>query len=145
MNILILNGPNLNMLGSREPEHYGSQSLSDLADLLKKEFPDFNFSFYQSNSEGQLVDRIHKASSDGNHGIIANFAAYTHTSVALRDAVALVEIPVIEVHISNIYKRESFRQHSKTASVCHGVITGFGMSSYKLGVYALIDLVGNAE
>lgn len=145
MNILILNGPNLNMLGSREPEHYGTLTLADLEYSLKEDFPDLNFSFFQSNSEGELVDRIHKASSDGTQGIIANFAAYTHTSVALRDAVASVDLPVVEVHISNIHARESFRQHSKTAPACKGLISGFGMTGYKLGVYALIDLQGNEE
>lgn len=145
MNFLILNGPNLNMLGSREPEHYGRWTLANLADSLKNDFPECSFSFYQSNSEGELVDRLHKASTDGSQGIVANFAAYTHTSVALRDAVATINIPVIEVHISNIHAREAFRQHSKTAAVCQGLISGFGMAGYKLGVYALLEQLKNGE
>lgn len=145
MKILILNGPNLNMLGRREPEHYGTVTLAEIESELQKDFAEHTITFYQSNSEGELVDRLHKAMEDGTEGVVANFAAYTHTSVALRDAVSILTIPVVEVHLSNIHARESFRQHSMTAAVCNGSISGFGFASYRLGVQALLDIAGPGE
>ena len=140
MKILILNGPNLNLLGTREPEKYGNQTLSDVENFVKEEASKLNVEvdFYQSNIEGELVDKIQEAK--GNYdGIVMNPAAYTHTSVAIRDALLAVQIPTIEVHISNIHTREEFRKISLTAPACVGQITGFGINSYKLGLVALVD------
>ena len=140
MKILILNGPNLNLLGTREPEKYGNQTLSDVENFVKEEASKLNVEvdFYQSNIEGELVDKIQEAK--GNYdGIVMNPAAYTHTSVAIRDALLAVQIPTIEVHISNIHTREEFRKTSLTAPACVGQITGFGINSYKLGLIALVD------
>lgn len=137
--ILILHGPNLNLLGSREKEIYGSFSSEDILSELKQEFPDFKFSYYQSNVEGELVNALHEASSRGIFGVAFNAAAYTHTSVALADAVAAIDVPVIEVHISNVHSREDYRHVSYMAGKCKGVISGFGKSSYKLAVLALLE------
>ena len=112
MKIKVLNGPNLNLLGSREVDIYGSASLESIEADLRAQFPDVEFEFLQSNHEGGLVDALHAAQADGFDGVVLNGAAYTHTSVALRDAVAAVTVPVVEVHISNIYAREPFRRHS---------------------------------
>lgn len=137
MNILIINGPNLNLLGVREPEVYGSQSFDAYFEKLKLSFPGLQLSYFQSNHEGEIIDRLHK---DGFHldGIVLNAGAYTHTSVAIADAIAAIKTPVIEVHISNVYKREEFRHHSFISSVAYGVICGFGMDSYRLAIEALI-------
>lgn len=140
MNILILNGPNLNLLGKRDTSVYGSETLNDLEEWLVKEFPEHTFSFFQSNVEGELINRIQQAMGDGTEGIVGNFAAYTHTSVALRDALEPVQSPVVEVHLSNIHAREEFREQSLTGAVVQGVITGFGKYSYALGVRALEHL-----
>ena len=140
MKILILNGPNLNLLGTREPEKYGNQTLFDVENFVKEEASKLNVEvdFYQSNIEGELVDKIQEAK--GNYdGIVMNPAAYTHTSVAIRDALLAVQIPTIEVHISNIHTREEFRKTSLTAPACVGQITGFGINSYKLGLIGLVD------
>ena len=140
MKILILNGPNLNLLGTREPEKYGNQTLFDVENFVKEEASKLNVEvdFYQSNIEGELVDKIQEAK--GNYdGIVMNPAAYTHTSVAIRDALLAVQIPTIEVHISNIHTREEFRKTSLTAPACVGQLTGFGINSYKLGLIALVD------
>ncbi len=140
MKVLILNGPNLNLLGTREPEKYGNQTLSDVENFVKEEASKLNVEvdFYQSNIEGELVDKIQEAK--GNYdGIVMNPAAYTHTSVAIRDALLAVQIPTIEVHISNIHTREEFRKTSLTAPACVGQLTGFGINSYKLGLIALVD------
>ena len=140
MKILFLNGPNLNLLGTREPEKYGNQTLSDVENFVKEEASKLNVEvdFYQSNIEGELVDKIQEAK--GNYdGIVMNPAAYTHTSVAIRDALLAVQIPTIEVHISNIHTREEFRKTSLTAPACVGQLTGFGINSYKLGLIALVD------
>lgn len=140
MKVLILNGPNLNLLGTREPEKYGNQTLSDVENFVKEEASKLNVEvdFYQSNIEGELVDKIQE--SKGNYdGIVMNPAAYTHTSVAIRDALLAVQIPTIEVHISNIHTREEFRKTSLTAPACVGQLTGFGINSYKLGLIALVD------
>ena len=130
MKLLVLNGPNLNLLGSREPETYGSATLSDLEQALKSTFPKVEFSFYQNNHEGALIDKLHETQNDAVQGVIFNPGAYTHTSIALRDAVASIQAPVIEVHISNIHARESFRHQSLLAPVCAGQLCGLGLSGY---------------
>lgn len=140
MKILVINGVNMNMLGFRETEKYGTMTLKD----LEKDLYAFSFELgidletYQSNIEGEIVEKIHSA-KDGIDGIIINAGAYTHTSIAIRDAISAVNIPTIEVHMTNIYKREEFRHHSYLAPVCIGQISGFGANSYKLGLRAVID------
>lgn len=139
LSILVLHGPNLNLLGQREPGVYGSLSLNDINHLLEKQAQDLavDIHFVQSNHEGVLVDQIHSAM--GQHqGILINPGAYTHTSVALRDAIAGVNIPTVEVHLSNVYRREEFRHHSFIAPVAVGQISGFGAQSYILGLQALV-------
>lgn len=136
MNILVLNGPNLNLLGSRDPEIYGSATLKDIELKLIDQYPSHSFTFFQSNHEGELIEQLQKASGQ-YHGVIANWGGYTHTSVAIRDAIDAISTPVVEVHISNIHGREEFRERSVTGSVCIGIITGFGTESYVLGVQAL--------
>ena len=138
MKIAVLNGPNLNRLGKREPEIYGSKTLDDIADELLSSFPEAEFDFYQSNHEGDLVDKLSELADSDFSGIIFNPAAYSHTSIALRDAVSGVGIPVIEVHISNIHTREAFRHHSFTAEVSKGVIAGLGTDGYLLAARALL-------
>jgi len=137
--ILVLHGPNLNLLGQREPEVYGRQTLADidgelatLADQL-----DLAIDTFQSNHEGDLIDRIHASANDGFSGIIINPGGLTHTSVALRDAISSIELPVIEAHLSNIHARESFRQHSYVAGVVVGQVSGFGVTSYQLALRGL--------
>jgi 3-dehydroquinate dehydratase-2 len=144
MNIIIINGPNLNLLGKREPTIYGDQSFEDYLEKLQKMYPEINISYFQSNIEGELIDSIHETGFISD-GIILNAAAYTHTSVAIADAISAVKCPVIEVHISNTAKREKFRHHSFLSPVCKGTITGFGMDSYRLAVEALIQARENAE
>lgn len=136
--IFIVNGPNLNLLGTREPEIYGSETLSDIEKSLTVSFPDVKFEFYQSNKEGELIEFIHLAKRNLAAGIILNAGGYTHTSIALRDAISAVNIPTIEVHLSNIFSRESFRHHSYLSAVCKGIISGFGSKSYHLAVQALL-------
>ncbi|MGK0236629.1 MAG: type II 3-dehydroquinate dehydratase [Verrucomicrobiia bacterium] len=136
--IAVLNGPNLNRLGKREPEIYGTRTLEDLANDLREEFPNIDFDFYQSNHEGALIDRISQIAESDCHGIIFNPGAFAHTSVALRDAISGCEITTIEVHISNIHARERFRHHSHTAAVSKGVITGLGLQGYSLATQALL-------
>ncbi|MCD8508712.1 MAG: type II 3-dehydroquinate dehydratase [Bacillus sp. (in: Bacteria)] len=133
-NYLVLNGPNLNRLGNREPNVYGKGTLDDLEEFLLAEYKDkLKLTFRQSNWEGQLIDWIHEA--DGIYsGIILNPGAFTHYSYAIRDAVASIEIPVVEVHISNVHAREEFRHHSVIAPVCAGQISGFGFAGYKMGI-----------
>lgn len=139
MKLLLINGPNLNLLGTREPHIYGHMTLADIEKALKSiAFTDgFELLTFQSNHEGALIDRIHKARSEDVAGIVINPAAYGHTSIALRDALAGVGIPFIEVHLSNIYKRESFRHHSHLSDLAEGVICGLGWQGY---VYALRQL-----
>ena len=139
--ILIVNGPNLNLLGTREPEIYGKLSLSDIENEIKKlaEKLKIEVSFFQSNHEGEIVDAIGNA-KDKFEGIIINPAAYTHTSVAIRDAIAAVNLPAIEVHISNVYSREDFRQHSFIAPVCIGQIAGLGIDGYLFALKKLASL-----
>ena len=140
MKILVINGANMNMLGFREINKYGTMTLKD----LEKELYAFSFELgidietFQSNIEGEIIDKIHSA-KDRFDGIIINAGAYTHTSIAIRDAISAVNIPTIEIHITNIYKREEFRHHSYLAPVCLGQITGFGVNSYKLGIKAMVD------
>ena len=139
MRLLIVSGPNLNLLGKREPATYGSVTLWDIETRLKEKFPSVKFEFYQSNSEGALIDQIQKAIDGAFDGVVINPGAYGHYSYAIRDAVAALKIPVVEVHVSNIYAREEFRKNSVIAPVCKGVITGFGAMSYELAVRFLVD------
>lgn len=141
MKIEIINGPNLNLLGKREPGIYGNEGFDEYLAQLRKRFPDIDLGYYQSNCEGQLIDRIHAAGFEAD-GIVLNAGAYTHTSVALHDAILAVKAPVIEVHISNVHKREEFRHRSMISSACMGVICGFGLDSYRLAVEALRETVG---
>ncbi len=138
MKILIINGPNLNLLGTREPQHYGTGTMDSVLDALKSQYPRVEFDYYQSNVEGFLIDRLHKTLEEPCDGVVLNAGAYTHTSVALRDAIAAIKVPVVEVHISNVHSREEFRQRSLISAVCKGVIGGFGLDSYRLGVEALL-------
>ena len=145
MRILVLHGPNLNLLGRREPEVYGNSILEDIDTSLQvlAEELGIELRVFQSNHEGMLIDEIH-AAIDRADGILINAGAYTHTSYALRDAIAAVDIPTVEVHMSNIYAREEFRQHSVLAAVCKGQISGFGITSYLLGLRALSGLLRNS-
>ena len=145
MKIFILNGPNLNMLGKRDAGQYGSDTLEDIEHMLIDSFPAHEMTFFQSNIEGELVNAIQSLVDEesGFDGVIANFGGYTHTSVAIRDALEILEIPVIEVHLSNIHAREEFRETSLTGAKAKGIITGFGKHSYVLGVYAMERLLGD--
>jgi len=136
MRILIVNGPNLNLLGKRETSIYGDEGFDGFFIRLQDSFSDVDLEYYQSNVEGELVNKLQSAQVDG---VLLNAAAYTHTSVALRDAVAAIETPVVEVHISNVLSREEFRHTSLIGGVCVGSISGFGLNSYRLGVTALVD------
>lgn len=135
--IIIINGPNLNLLGKREPEIYGNNSFDDYILQLKNTFKDISIEYYQSNIEGEIVNKLHEVGFSYN-GIILNAGAYTHTSIAISDAVAGIETDVIEVHISNVYAREEYRHESKMAKHCKGVIAGFGLNSYKLAINSII-------
>tara|TARA_B100000809_G_scaffold105703_1_gene104232 strand:+ start:30658 stop:31074 length:417 start_codon:yes stop_codon:yes gene_type:complete len=137
MKILILNGPNLNLLGKREPEIYGSASFEDYFNSLKEKYSTIELEYHQSNHEGQLVDKLHEVGFSYD-GVIMNAGAYTHTSVALADAIKGIETPVVEVHISNVHQREEFRHKSFLSPVCKGVILGFGLKSYELGLQSFI-------
>ena len=141
MKILVIHGPNLNMLGTREPSHYGKETMADINRRISEKGAQSGISvdFYQSNSEGEIVDRIQAAMGSYN-GLIINPAAYTHTSVAIRDALLLLDFPVVEVHLSNIYKREPFRHQSMTAGVVSGQIAGFGSNGYLLALDAIAEL-----
>lgn len=131
--ILILNGPNLNLLGKREPGVYGNQSFEDYFETLKGLFPDTELHYFQSNHEGALIDKIHEVGFTFD-GIVINAGGYTHTSIALADALSAVTTPAVEVHISNIHARESFRHHSYLTSRCKGMISGLGLRGYELAV-----------
>ena len=137
MKIEIINGPNLNLLGRREPDVYGHRSFEDYLTDLRQQYPDVELSYFQSNHEGDLIQRLHDVGFEGD-GIILNAGAYTHTSVALHDAIKAVTTPVVEVHISNVHQREEFRHHSLISAACRGVICGFGLDSYRLAVAALV-------
>ena len=137
MKIQIINGPNINLLGKREPGIYGARSFEDYLQELKKRYPQVVFEYYQSNVEGEMINKIHEVGFDYD-GIVLNAGAYTHTSIALQDAIRAVTSPVVEVHISNVHQREEFRHKSMIACACAGVICGFGLDSYRLGVEALL-------
>ena len=136
MKIQIVNGPNLNLLGRREPDIYGQTSFEDYLPKLKSMYPDVQIDYFQSNHEGALIDKLQEVGFSYD-GIILNAGAYTHTSVALHDCIRGIRTPVIEVHISNVHQREDFRHHSFLSPACKGVICGFGLDSYRLGIEAL--------
>lgn len=144
MKILILNGPNLNLLGERDASTYGTETLRTIENNLKKSFPEIEFTFIQSNHEGELIDAIQKARKNSFVALIANWGGFTHSSVAIHDALELLPIPKVEVHISNIHAREEFRERSITGRVMNGVITGFGINSYSLGVVAAKELINKS-
>lgn len=137
MRIQIINGPNINLLGKREPSIYGAVTFEDYLAGLRKNYPDIQIDYYQSNVEGEMINKIHEVGFDYD-GIIMNAGAYTHTSIALQDAIKAVTAPVIEVHISNVHARESFRHVSMIACACKGVICGFGLDSYRLALEAML-------
>ena len=137
--IMIINGPNLNLLGRREPTIYGQQPFDDFLAQLRMHYKDIVIEYFQSNVEGELIDKIHECGFDVD-GIVLNAGAYTHTSIALHDAIKAVKAPVVEVHISNVHQREEFRHKSMIAAACKGVICGFGLDSYTLAVEAIKKL-----
>ncbi len=138
MKIQIINGPNLNLLGKREPGIYGSSSFEEFLPELRKRFPEIEIDYYQSNVEGELINKMQETGFfKGYDGIVLNAGAYTHTSIALQDCIRSLKCPVIEVHISNVHKREEFRHHSMISCACLGVICGFGLDSYRLAIEAL--------
>jgi 3-dehydroquinate dehydratase-2 len=139
MKIQIINGPNLNLLGVREKSIYGSSSFDNYLIDLRTQYPEIEIAYYQSNVEGELINKLHEVGFSYN-GIIMNAGAYTHTSIAIADAIAAINTPVIEVHISNVYKREEFRHASMLAASCKGVIAGFGLDSYRLGIENIIKV-----
>lgn len=138
MKILIMNGPNLNLLGVREPGIYGNNSFESYLPQLKERYPDTELEYYQSNIEGEMINKLQEVGFTYD-GVVLNAGAYTHTSVALHDCIRSLKCPVIEVHISNVHTREEFRHHSYLSPACKGVICGFGLDSYRLGVEALIE------
>lgn len=143
MKITIINGPNLNLLGTREPSVYGSETLSDIENMIKAEAEKYTCEtdFFQSNHEGEIIDRLHQCRCDGTDAVVINAGAFTHYSYAIRDAISSIEIPCVEVHMSNIHAREEFRHTSVIAPVCKGQICGFGSMSYILGFSAAYRLV----
>jgi 3-dehydroquinate dehydratase II len=145
ISILVLHGPNLNLLGRREPQFYGKLTLAEIDRLLQEEAHKIavSLSCLQSNHEGALVDAIHEA-VETHHGIVINAGAYTHTSIAIRDALSAVKLPTVEVHLSNIYQREEFRHHSYIAPIAIGQISGFGADSYRFGLQALVNYLLNS-
>ena len=138
MKIQIINGPNLNLLGKREPETYGSESFESYFEKLKSRFNSASLSYFQSNVEGEIINQIHKVGFDFD-GIVLNAGAYTHTSIAIHDAIGGIKTPVVEVHISNIYAREEFRHKSLITSKCAGLITGFGLEGYAMAISYLLN------
>lgn len=141
MKILVANGPNLNLTGKRDPQIYGSDTLDMINSEMKERFPSVEFEFYQTNSEGELINKIQVAEHEGFNGIVLNAGALSHYSYALRDAIAAVKIPVVEVHLSQVLSREDFRRKSVIGEVCKGSVTGFGKFSYYAAVYAIINLL----
>lgn len=137
MKIVIINGPNLNLLGKREPEIYGSNSFEDFFEILKEKYKQVELYYFQSNIEGEIIDKLHEVGFDFS-GVILNAGAYTHTSVAIGDAIKAIETPVIEVHISNVHSREDFRHVSYIAPNAKGVIAGFGLQSYELAIQSFL-------
>lgn len=139
MKVLIINGPNLNLLGVREPQIYGKVGMEEYLQALRADYPEVEIDYFQSNMEGEIIDRLHADGFDNElAGIILNAGAYTHTSLAIADAIRSIEVPVVEVHISNVWSREPERQRSLISGACRGVIAGFGLDSYRLGLEALI-------
>jgi len=138
MKIQIINGPNINLLGKREPSIYGARSFEDYLAELKERFPQVEMDYYQSNVEGEMINKIHEVGFDYD-GIVLNAGAYTHTSIALQDAIRAVSAPTIEVHISNVHQREEFRHRSMISCACVGVICGFGLDSYRLAIEVLLE------
>lgn len=139
MNILIINGPNLNLVGRREPGIYGDKSIDTYLKSLFEKYSDIDFDYFQSNHEGAIIDKLHEVGfSPDINGIILNAGAYTHTSLAIADAIAAIKVPVVEVHISNVHAREEIRHRSMISHVCRGVIAGFGLDSYRLAVESFI-------
>ena len=139
MKIAIINGPNLNLLGVREPSIYGNEGFESYLKTLREKYSDVEISYFQSNHEGAIIDELHRVGFDYD-GIVLNAGAYTHTSIAIADAISAINTPVIEVHISNVHKREEVRHHSMISRVCKGVIAGFGLDSYRLAIEAGIQL-----
>lgn len=137
MKIQIINGPNLNLLGKREPGIYGSEGFESFFKTLKSTFPDLELHYFQSNVEGEIINKLHDVGFSFD-GVVMNAGAYTHTSVAIADAIAGINAPVVEVHISNVYNREEFRHHSMMAKNCKGIITGFGLKSYELAIRSFL-------
>jgi 3-dehydroquinate dehydratase-2 len=137
MKLIIINGPNLNLLGVREPSVYGNKSFLEYLEELRKKFPSVQIEYFQSNVEGEIINKLHEVGFSYD-GIILNAGGYTHTSVAIADAIAAIKIPVVEVHISNIYSREKFRHTSLIAGKCKGSISGFGLDSYRLAVESFL-------
>lgn len=139
MRIQIINGPNLNLLGTREPEIYGKKGFEEYLNVLRNAFPNIRIDYYQSNVEGELINKIHEVGFEAD-GIVLNAGAYTHYSLALMDAIKSVSTPVVEVHISNVHQREEFRHHSVISHACKGIICGFGLDSYRLAIEALLHM-----
>ena len=137
MKIQIINGPNLNLLGQREPGIYGAESFESYLPQLRQRYPDVQIDYYQSNVEGELIDKLQEVGFSCD-GIVLNAGAYTHTSIALQDCIRSISAPVVEVHISNVHQREEFRHHSYISCACKGVICGFGLDSYRLAIEAMI-------
>ncbi|MBQ4344932.1 MAG: type II 3-dehydroquinate dehydratase [Muribaculaceae bacterium] len=138
--ILIINGPNLNLLGVREPGIYGNSSMDDCVSALRVKYPEVVIEYFQSNHEGAIIDKLHEVGFNESYkGVVLNAGAYTHTSLAIADAIAAIKLPVVEVHISNVHAREAVRHTSMISPVCVGVIAGFGLDSYRLGVETLLN------
>ena len=135
--LIIINGPNLNLLGKREPNIYGSLSFTEFLETIEEKYPNVSLAYYQSNIEGELIDKLHEVGFDYD-GVILNAAAYTHTSIGIGDAIKAIETPVIEVHISNTFAREEFRHHSYISPNAKGVILGFGLQSYELAIQSFL-------
>lgn len=138
MNILVINGPNLNLLGRREPSIYGTQTLADIEHELAGRYPEAHFTFFQSNHEGAVIDALQSTVGKEFHGVVINAGAFTHYSYAIRDTIAALSIPTVEVHISNIHMREEFRRHSVMSPVCVAQLSGFGSNGYSLAVEMLL-------
>ncbi len=138
MNITIINGPNLNLLGIREPGIYGNEGFESFLTRLRNKYSDITIEYFQSNHEGDIIDKLHEAGFGKTDGIVLNAGAYTHTSLAIADAIAAINTPVIEVHISNVHSREEIRHRSMISGVCRGVIAGFGLDSYRLAIEAFV-------
>ncbi len=136
MKIIIINGPNLNLLGKREVKLYGNKTFDGYFSLLKSHFKDIELDYFQSNWEGEIIDKLHEI-NDSHQGVVINAAAYTHTSIAIADAIKAIKVPAVEVHMTNILNREEFRQTSLIAPSCIGSISGFGLDSYRLGIESL--------